>query len=536
MSFVIPIFASLFSLALVRTILFWVSYVQRKQYRLDRLWHAINDVGFWGIFWSKTRLAALALFITWQVTVRVWQSATAFDWLFYIASALFAFEAGMGLWHLAKGRLEQPVWTYKSGALAVMILVVTMLLLRLPWVGTTAVWRIDIILPELALLVAVIEPFIVFTIFSVLFLPNWLWQKRTISLATAKRGQLHHVQAIGITGSVGKTSMKEYIAHFLATEFRVLKTSHHINVDTGIAQQVLTDLNDQYDFYVVEMGAYRAGEIASICRIVAPTFGVLTALGNQHLELFGSPQRLRDAKFELAKAVASKNNLFANHDSARLQQACVDKGLEPVWFGINEDATNHPTGIEMDETGTRFIFDGQPYRIPGFGTARLTNVIGALTVAKQLGVPAQKLAKAAARLPEVSHTMQLRAGKKGSLVIDSTYNASLDSVLQAVNDLSFINRKQRIIVFKDILELGGESAIAHKRCAEAMAKTNARLLLLPSLWCDVIREEWNRLSAPSSSIVDESNLDATLESINKDTVVLCLGRDTQPLMNRFLAL
>ncbi|MBI2051684.1 hypothetical protein HYT33_02890, partial [Candidatus Roizmanbacteria bacterium] len=104
---------------------------------------------------------------------------------------------------------------------------------------------------------------------------------------------------IGITGSYGKTTTKEFLAHILSAKYRVGKTEANLNTDIGIAISVLKNLKPDTQFFVAEIGAYKKGEIAKACKIIKPKFAIITAIGNQHLDLFGSKKNLILAKKEL---------------------------------------------------------------------------------------------------------------------------------------------------------------------------------------------------------------------------------------------
>ncbi len=530
---VLALFSIVFYLALLRSIAFWVSYVQRKQYRLDRLWLSFQEASFWKLFWSKQRIAYAFLFVLWQLFVRLGQSGIAFDLLFIISGLFFLADTTLAGYHLYKRKLELPVRTAKSIGLFIAALVVNMMIARLAWLSTAYQWRFDIVLPEHALLLVIVQPLIVSAVFAIAFFPNSLLQRLSIYRATKKRSLCPNLTVIGVTGSVGKTSVKEYLAHFLSQKFHVLKTPEHVNVDTGVAKQILAELNPTHRYYVVEMGAYRPGEIASICAMVKPDYGIITALGNQHLELFGSPAALRDAKFELVQAVENPQHVFMNHESERLRLAAQQKQVEPIWYGFSAPADMVATKPIFSESGIECTIGTIRFQFPGFGTARLLNALGAITVANALGLSFAELSESAKTLPLLAHTNEVMSGKNGALLIDSTYNASLESVVQASADLAYVSRTKKLIVFKEIIELGAESRSVHEQCAEAFAQSQADLVLLPSSSKETMLGRLRALGVPASRIHDERALSSLVANANEQTVVLALGRDTQPLLAMF---
>ncbi len=112
---------------------------------------------------------------------------------------------------------------------------------------------------------------------------------------------------IGITGSYGKTSTKEILAHVLASHVEVLKTPRTFNTIMGVCKVIREDLKPKHKYFIVEMGAYKAGEIARICRLVRPRIGILTAVGPQHLERFKTVEKIIQAKYELIEALPGWN-------------------------------------------------------------------------------------------------------------------------------------------------------------------------------------------------------------------------------------
>lgn len=500
-----------------RHILFWLYFIQLKQYRPDRLWLAVKDSSFLHLLFSPLRLGVYVLFLVWAIGLRVYEpsgfqfnSLYAAVTLFYVASALYQLLLG---W---RGQLKLPAFTGKILVLFVGILSAEVLLLAFVY----RFW------PEQLLAIDALQPCIVLAVFLLTWMPNFLYQRYLIKKAAAKRERFKNLAVIGITGSYGKTTMKEYLAHMLSSKYRVLKTPAHINVDTGIAQLVLQELQDHHEMLVVEMGAYRKGEIASICEIVKPTYGVLTALSNQHLELFGSQTAIEEAKFELVQAVDKADNLFANADSPLLVEAFKRRAMNPHWYRF-------PEKITRSEKMSTFELNGEKYEAPVFATAALTNLAGAITVARTLGLHPQEIQTALTSLPMIERNMQIVKGKKGSTLIDSTYNASTVGVRTALKDLSAFDGYKKIAVFKEVIELGVDSQNDHRLIASDMADTLDAVILLPSLWRKDMIETMQQRGFDASRIYSPQNTAAVQDSLSERTVVLFAGRGGESILERW---
>ncbi len=148
-----------------------------------------------------------------------------------------------------------------------------------------------------------------------------------------------------------------------------------------------------------------------------------------------------------------------------------------------------------------------------------------------MGLSFAELSESAKHLPVLAHTTEVVRGKNGALLIDSTYNASLESVVQASTDLRHVHRTKKVIVFKEIIELGSESRSVHEQCAEAFAQSQADILLLPSSSRETMLGRLRALAVPASRILDERSLPNLRAGLNEQMAVLALGRDTQELLN-----
>ena len=184
----------------------------------------------------------------------------------------------------------RPKLTVKVVGLTLINLIILTLLINLNPVGDLSAYLAAYLLIPLiaALTVASLMPFTV------------IGAAIIIKLAQQKLKRLsHNLTVIGITGSYGKTATKTILAHLLDAKYSVLSTRGTINTPIGVAQTSLRQLTPSHKFFIVEMGAYKKGEIAAICNLVRPKVGILTGITPQHLGLFGSFDNLKEAKFEL---------------------------------------------------------------------------------------------------------------------------------------------------------------------------------------------------------------------------------------------
>ena len=299
------------------------------------------------------------------------------------------------------------------------------------------------------------------------------------TLATAVR-KLWGKTAIGITGSMGKTTTKEAVAHLLSTRYRVHRTKGNFNNHFGLPLGLLT-LEPEYDLAVVEMGMSHAGEIAALAHIALPSQGVVTNVAPVHLEYFESIAGIARAKYELIEALPGSGTAFLNADDEYVSQFGRDFKGKVVLFGLKPIADVRAERIEAAGTeGTRFdlIFAGmrQTVHSPLLGQHNIYNVLAAAAVAMEHGITPSQVAEA---LPTLTP-----ADKRGEVVhlgnitaINDCYNCNPQALNAMVDTLASMGAKRRIVVAGEMLELGPEGEELHRQCGEHIAKRAIDVLL-----------------------------------------------------------
>src|SRR5574337_715094 len=217
------------------------------------------------------------------------------------------------------------------------------------------------------------------------------------TLATAVR-KMWGKPAVGITGSVGKTTTKEAVAHLLSVRYRVHRSKGNFNNHFGLPLGLLT-LEPEFDLAVIEMGMSHAGEIAALARIALPNEGVVTAVAPVHLEFFDSLAGIARAKYELIAALPHGGTAILNADDEYVCQFGRDFKGKVVLFGLKPSADVRGENIELlGAEGTRFdlVSDGvrQAVHSPLLGQHNVYNVLAAAAVALQHGITPSEIAQA----------------------------------------------------------------------------------------------------------------------------------------------
>ena len=280
---------------------------------------------------------------------------------------------------------------------------------------------------------------------------------------------------IAITGSAGKTTTKELVAHVLAARYRVLRTPSSFNTPMGISRTVNDALTDQ-DYFVVEMGAYKKGEIARLCRLVGGTnVSVITTVNAQHLERFGSLEKTAEAKFEIVEGLKPGGVAVLNFDVPAIRQhAAQHAGLEILSFGIESDdvrlramdVREQEGGIEVD-----VAMDGQAatVRAPLLGRHNATNVLAAIGVGLTCGLDLPYMAAALRQARPPEHRLQPITLPAGGILLDDLYNANPDGIVGGLKVLGAYSPKRRIVVTPGLIEMGRERAQYHEAIGRAAA-------------------------------------------------------------------
>lgn len=271
---------------------------------------------------------------------------------------------------------------------------------------------------------------------------------------------------IGITGSYGKTSVKFILGAMLQEKYQTLVTPSSFNTPMGVTKIIRTKLQPAHQVFVAEMGARHVGDIKEMCRLVHPTYGVLTSVGPQHLDTFKSIERIKSTKYELMDAIPPEGCCFFPDDggicrelydkTTKTKRLCclTNSGTADVWA---EDVTVSPAG-------SRFVLCTRDGRIacetPLLGQHNIQNILLAATVCLHLGLTLKQISRGIAKLEPVEHRLQL-IPSAGVTIIDDAFNSNprgAEAALEVVRQFP----GRRIIITPGMVELGqGEDEFNH---------------------------------------------------------------------------
>jgi len=299
------------------------------------------------------------------------------------------------------------------------------------------------------------------------------------TLATAVR-KIWGKTAIGVTGSMGKTTTKEAMAHLLTIKYRVHRTKGNFNNHFGLPLGLLT-LEPEYDLAVVEMGMSHPGEISALAHIALPNQAVVTNVAPVHLESFDSIAGVARAKYELIEALPHGGTAVLNADDEYVCQFGRDFKGKVVMFGLKPTAcipadvraenieVLGPQGVRFDLVSREMR---QPVHSPLLGKHNVYNVLAAAAIAMEHGVTPSEIA---ATLPSLQP-----ADKRGQVVqlgnitvLYDCYNSSPKALIAAVDTLAGMPGRRRIVVAGEMLELGPTGEQLHRECGRYIAGRQA---------------------------------------------------------------
>jgi UDP-N-acetylmuramoyl-tripeptide--D-alanyl-D-alanine ligase len=279
------------------------------------------------------------------------------------------------------------------------------------------------------------------------------------------------IKVLGITGSNGKTSTKDFAASILSRAFRVTKTEGNFNNHVGLPRTILEATQD-HQFAVWELGMNHPGEIAALARIASPDAGIITNIGIAHIEFMGSREAIAQEKGALAEIIDPGGFVVLNADD-EFSASIADRTRARVIFAGIEEGAIRAIEVQQAARGCEFTIVEGAHRcrtqLPVPGLHMVQNAILAVAAGRAFGVSLEECAAGLVSAPLAKARLQIRE-IHGVRFIDDSYNANPDSMKAALRTLMELDAEgKRIAVLGRMLELGAESERGHREVGEAAA-------------------------------------------------------------------
>ena len=271
-----------------------------------------------------------------------------------------------------------------------------------------------------------------------------------------------HLTIIGITGSFGKTSTKHFLHRILSEKYNVLMTPGNFNTTLGVVRTVREHLKPHHEVFIVEMGAKQRGDIKEICDLVCPHMGIVTSVGEMHLETFGSVENVARTKFELIDALPEGGFGIVNIDSEAALNHIKANGIKVNTYAIDScEADYRATDIVYSSQRTTFAVEhgavkDTEYATHLLGRGNILNITAALAIAEQMGVSIEARRRGVKQIEQVEHRLSMRRNG-GITILDDAYNSNPTGARMALEVLSgFETEGARYVVTPGFVEMGAK--------------------------------------------------------------------------------
>lgn len=271
---------------------------------------------------------------------------------------------------------------------------------------------------------------------------------------------------IGVTGSNGKTTTKDLIGTVVKTDYKTHQTNGNFNNQIGLPLTILS-MEQGTEVLVLEMGMNHFGEIEALSNIAKPDYGVITNIGESHLEFLGSREGIAQAKAEIMAGMKKDGVLLIDGDEPLLRNLHNKKSV--VSCGFRTDNQFVIENVKLDSNKTSFAVNNQVYEINMLGRHNAQNAAFAIILAQKLHIPYHKIAAALNDLIVTGMRFEVLEGENGAMVINDAYNASPTSMKASINVVIQMQPyTTKVLVLGDIFELGKEAKELHSEVAETI--------------------------------------------------------------------
>ena len=288
-------------------------------------------------------------------------------------------------------------------------------------------------------------------------------------LAKYKR-DLYNIPVVAVTGSVGKTSVKDIIASVLSSKYNVLSTKGNFNNEIGLPLTIL-ELNDSHEILVVEMGMNHFGEMHLLSNIANPTISVITNIGTAHIGNLGSRENILKAKLEILSGMVN-GYLVINNDNDMLRTVKYDN---LITIGIDNESDYMATNICEDVFSNSFLVNNKQVELSIGSHAFIYNTLFVFATCEKLGMNFDEINAAINNFKLSPHRLEV-IKKDNFTIIDDTYNASFDSVKNSLELMKKITNR-KVFIFADILELDSFGESIHKDIGRIVLDNNIDVLI-----------------------------------------------------------
>ncbi|MEG1382465.1 MAG: UDP-N-acetylmuramoyl-tripeptide--D-alanyl-D-alanine ligase [Erysipelotrichaceae bacterium] len=290
-----------------------------------------------------------------------------------------------------------------------------------------------------------------------------------------------HCKVIGITGSFGKTSTKNIVNQLLSSRYYCFMTPASYNNKMGIALSIRNYIKPYHEYFICEIGGDHIHEIKTLAEFVNPQIAIITGIGPQHLQTFGSIQNILEEKMQLVEHLSINGYAICNRDNDYIRHYKIKNRCHKIWFGIEQkDVDYRGCNIQCDECGTSFDviahFKTISFKTKLLGEHNVLNLLAGIAIGDLLNIPMEEMKRTIEQIPYVKHRLEIIKNKDYT-IIDNSYNSNPVSASYALKVLSQMPGR-KIIITPGFIDLGKEENFQNRKLGRSLSKVCDEIILV----------------------------------------------------------
>lgn len=367
-------------------------------------------------------------------------------------------------------------------------------------------------------IIPILLPFVVILAYYITWPFEKIISNSYIRKAKKKLKENKNLVVIGITGSYGKTTVKNILDTILSEKFKVCASPASYNTPLGLSKTILSKLENSDEIFLAEMGAKQRNDIMELCNMVSPTIGVITGIGNQHLLTFGSEENILKTKGELAEFITKNNGkLFINTDNEKTKE------LVKIYPDAKTSSLKGANGLQIEnikttKDGSEFILKYNKNEVSChtnlLGEHNISNILLASLVALDLGLSLEEISSGISKLKTIPHRLEILKAQSPYIIIDDAYNSSVEGSKASLSVLSEFDGK-KFVITPGLVELGSEQFNSNFEFGKDMAKVADVVLIDSPINYDAISSGLVFGGFDEKNIIQVANLNLAVEMLAK---------------------
>ena len=376
----------------------------------------------------------------------------------YVGITFYVLFSSMFILNVFNAKQKSPLkYTHRMKRLVgVYIVIVALVSWFIEYLGFK---YLDYISVGVISLTPILLPLIVFIAYFITYPFEKMISNSYISRAKKKLKTFENLKVIGITGSYGKTSVKNILSTILSEKYKICPTPASYNTPLGLAKTVLQNLEDKDEIFIAEMGARQRYDIAELCNMVKPTIGIITGVGNQHLLTFGSVENIIKTKGELANYIAANGGSIYVNTDGKYAKELAKQYTKSTEVSLEKENKVNILNIKTRKDGSTFelVIGDKTKKCKTIllGEHNISNILIACNVAFDLGLTIDEIAEGIEKLHSVSHRLEIIKSSTRYTIIDNSYNSSVQGAEASIKVLSKFDGK-KFVITPGLVELGKE--------------------------------------------------------------------------------